>query len=73
MTNLSALYITLIKVAWQRNFRFADKLQITVVESIIKLRYEIREDLYNKNSKMFIWMQKSIEFYLEHYEILQPL
>ena len=24
------------------NFKFVDKLQITVVESIIKLRYEIR-------------------------------
>ena len=30
----------------------ADKLQITVVESIIKLKLEIREDLNNKNSKI---------------------
>ena len=36
------------------NFKFVDKLQITVVESIIKLRYEIREDLYNKNLKIWI-------------------
>ena len=34
------------------NFKFVDKLQITVVESIIKLRFEIREDLYYKNSKI---------------------
>ena len=34
------------------NFKFVDKLQITVVESIIKLRFEISEDLYYKNSKI---------------------